>query len=219
MVARYGAGWTLAPCLDVLMDQIDARWPDRQRASDGSIGDARHQAESYSDHNPREDASGNWLVTAVDITAADWSPALVAQLTKDPRVKYVIWARSYFQRVPWSGDPVGVWVPYEGSDPHTGHIHVSVQLGLAAETHPWSLPPAPAVPHEGDDEMYPVFVYASGSPLYLYWPQSGRMTGIGDQTERAALAKVYEAAGHKVSELRLTAEELAQLKEFSARAE
>jgi hypothetical protein len=140
MVARSGDGWVLAPCLGELMDQADAAWPDRDTASDGSIGDARHQAESFSDHNPRQGADGVWYVSAVDITADDFSDALAFNLTLDARVKYVIWDRRYYQRVPWSDDPVGAWVPYTGSDPHTGHIHVSVQMSSVGDIRPWVLP-------------------------------------------------------------------------------
>lgn len=140
MVARSGDGWVLAPCLAHLMDQVDASFPDRDRVSDGSIGDARHQSESFSDHNPRLGADGVWYVTAVDITTAPWSDELAVLLTADPRVKYVIWDRRYFQRIAWSNDPVGEWVPYQGTDPHTGHIHVSVLLADAVDVGKWTIP-------------------------------------------------------------------------------
>lgn len=141
MVARLGQGWVLAPCLGLLMDEVDALWPSRETASDGSIGDSRHQAEGYSDHNPRPGGDGNWYVSAVDITTADWSDALADLLIHDRRVKYVIWNRRYYQRIAWSStDPVGEWVPYNGSDPHTGHIHVSVLMPWVTDTTAWDLP-------------------------------------------------------------------------------
>lgn len=141
MVARSGDGWVLAPCLATLMDQLDAAWPLRDVRSDGSIGDARHQAESFSDHNPRQGADGTWYVSAVDVTADVFSDALAVNLINDTRVKYVIWDRRYYQRVPWSSsDPVGQWVPYNGSDPHTGHIHVSVLMPAVGDVGRWNLP-------------------------------------------------------------------------------
>ena len=146
MVARSGSGWALAPCLALLIDQLDARYPDRGRASDGSIGDARHQAESFSDHNPRRGDDGTWWVTAVDITTAAWSDELAELLTRDSRVKYVIWRGRYFQRVRWSADPVGQWVQYNGTDPHTSHIHLSVLLDSARDEKTWALP-------DDEDEM------------------------------------------------------------------
>lgn len=141
MVARSGQGWTLAPSLATLVDQVDAEFPDRPTLADGSIGDARHQAESSSDHNPRLAADGEWYVTAVDITADEFSPDLAALLAQDDRVKYLIWRGRYLQRVPWSRtDPVDVWVPYNGANRHDGHIHVSVQMGGINDTRPWALP-------------------------------------------------------------------------------
>ena len=142
MVAMSGAGWTLAPALKVLVEQLDNAYPTRSRVSDGSIGDARHQAENYSDHNPRRAASGIWYVTAVDISNAPWLDGWVLnQLTKDPRVKYLIRNRRYWQRIRWSGsDPVMTWVPYGGTNPHTHHVHISLQLGAATNTARWAMP-------------------------------------------------------------------------------
>jgi hypothetical protein len=140
VVAEAGSGWVLAPALVGLMHQLDAAYPDRPRAADGSIGDARHQAEAFSDHNPRL-FNGTWYVTAVDITAAPFCDALAALLVLDPRTKYVIWQRRYYQCVPWSrSDPVGQWVPYNGTDPHTSHIHLSLQLSASPDKSRWLLP-------------------------------------------------------------------------------
>lgn len=139
MVAEAGAGWVLAPALVKLIHQVDSAFPYRPTTSDGSIGDARHQAESFSDHNPRL-YNGTWYVTALDITAAPFVPELVNNLTRDARVKYVIWHGQYYQRIAWSADPVGRWVPYHGTDPHTSHVHVSLLLSSSPDTRPWTVP-------------------------------------------------------------------------------
>src|SRR5688572_10906117 len=101
------------------------RWPNRSRASDGTIGDPAH-ASRRSDHNP--DSRG--VVLAFDITH---DPAhgvdcerLYAHLVRvrDPRVKYVIWRRGITSGnrgpAPW------VRRDYTGSNPHDRHLHVSV---------------------------------------------------------------------------------------------
>jgi hypothetical protein len=69
------APWRLAGCLEVLRGEADATAPNRRRASDGTIGDARHQLEngphgpgSGSDHNPWVILAGQGIVRAFDVT-------------------------------------------------------------------------------------------------------------------------------------------------------
>jgi hypothetical protein len=142
MVATAGPGWVLAPALKLLVEQLDDYDASRDRVADGSIGDARHQAENYSDHNPRPGPDGRWYVTAVDITNAPWLDAWVLdQLTADGRVKYLIRNRRYWQRTRWSmADAVKEWVPYGGSNPHDHHVHISVQIGSVNDLHRWAMP-------------------------------------------------------------------------------
>lgn len=126
----------LAPSLDGLRAEIDARWPGRDTASDGWIGDARHAA-TKSEHNPDEKG----CVHALDIDKDGIDPkALLRELIGDPRVWYVIWDRTIWSRTHgWAARA------YKGVDPHTGHLHVSILLTEAAETDtaPW-LPDTPA---------------------------------------------------------------------------
>ena len=46
-----------------LRDQVDKRWPKRDKRSDGWIGDRAHQARKTSDHNPNKAG----IVHAIDI--------------------------------------------------------------------------------------------------------------------------------------------------------
>jgi lysozyme len=73
-------------------------------------------------------------------------------------------------------------------------------------------------PTQQEDEVHPIFVYATGSPLYLYWPATGRLVGVGDAVERDTLEKVHTAAGTPIQQLRLGKDQLAQLIEFTHRA-
>ena len=137
MAKGNGRDWYLAASLVALGNEVNKRWPRRDDNSDGAIGDASHQAR-VSDHNPDWSAGG--VVRAIDLDKDGIDvPELLAALTRDPRIEYVIWnrrmMRSYAKTIgsktykPWE------WAPYDGDDPHTGHVHVSIKHTRAAETY------------------------------------------------------------------------------------
>lgn len=134
----------LANPLQVLRTEYDVAHPGRSRASDGWIGDPAHQARK-SDHNP--DKHG--VVWAIDLTTDGRSGAALAEhlrSTKDPRVKYVIHNRRIFAGA--AGPQPWTWRPYNGSNPHTKHVHISAH-GNPADTRPWGYP-TPPTPKEPD---------------------------------------------------------------------
>lgn len=154
MVAIVGSGWKLAPCLVALFAEADRRWPDRSKASDGSIGDLAHAARK-SDHNPND---AGWVL-AGDLTddkdhgcdADLFAESL--RVAQDPRVSYVICNGRIFKSYgtsPWK------WATYTGTNDHEKHTHVSV-LNTAAAIYdklPWfsyADAPDPAAPIEEDD--------------------------------------------------------------------
>jgi len=114
--------WRLAGSLTRLRGQINDAYQNRNKASDGTIGDAAHAA-TDSDHNPN--AQG--VVTAFDVTHDPANGLDIAALaeqivsSKDPRVKYLIRNREIL--IPANG---WRWTPYSGADPHTSHLHISV---------------------------------------------------------------------------------------------
>lgn len=138
MVATRGDDWELAPSLVQLVEEVDAAWPNRRKTSDGSIGDRAHAARK-SDHNPDDDGDPmpRGTVSAVDITKlpGDGTNVLIAALIRDPRVWYVIhdgktWSRTYGFKPR----------KYTGSNPHTDHVHVSLNQNLAAtKANSWGL--------------------------------------------------------------------------------
>lgn len=118
--------WRLALSLQTLRSECNALWPDRSKASDGTIGDAAHAA-SASDHNPN--AAG--VVCAFDLThdpdhGVDIA-VLFEQLRRDPHpdLKYLIANRRIASRS--NGNFTSR--PYSGADPHTNHLHASVGVG------------------------------------------------------------------------------------------
>lgn len=119
----------LAPALVKLRDQVNAKFPNRDKTSDGWIGDASHAARP-SDHNPCWNCPGRskGIVRAIDIDITpDGNPNedLRVQVIKaavgDPRVWYVISNGIIYSRT-HGFKPLR----YTGSNPHTGHVHVSL---------------------------------------------------------------------------------------------
>jgi len=128
----------LSPALAQLRAEINTLWPHRDRASDGWIGDAAHNARS-SDHNPDYAAGG--IVRAIDVDK-DGIPAdsVVEQIRRDPRVAYVIWDASIWEN-PNAYPGRGYWRGYTGANPHRQHFHVSVRRGSTwdQDRRPWGL--------------------------------------------------------------------------------
>ena len=107
--------------------QVDDSYPDRDRTSDGWIGDTRHQARP-SDHNPDEQG----IVRAIDIdrdlsgkAKPDLMPDLADQLRLcakrgDKRISYIIFdGRIASSKKAWA------WRTYTGINKHNHHCHIS----------------------------------------------------------------------------------------------
>ena len=118
--------WYLAPSLARLRSQVDATFPDRSKASDGTIGDAAHAA-TKSDHNP-DPKTG--VVRALDLTVDTVQGQRVLAATwQDPRVFYVIWRKQIYYR--GESKPR----PYNGVNAHMNHVHISIDRNKkSAET-------------------------------------------------------------------------------------
>ena len=117
--------WHLAPALAQLRAEVNKRWPNRSKRSDGTIGDAAHSARR-SDHNPNSRRS----VNAIDITASGIDTgALIAAAKKHPSVRYIIHRGKIMNR------DIGNFRArrYTGSNPHTAHVHISIYQSRTAE--------------------------------------------------------------------------------------
>jgi len=114
-----------------LREQIDDSYPDRDRKSDGWIGDARHSAKK-SDHNPDYSVKDSeWaMVRAIDVDKdLDTRPSTGSYLADqirlcaksgEKRISYVIFAgKIASSKKSWS------WRPYDGINRHDHHIHIS----------------------------------------------------------------------------------------------
>jgi peptidoglycan hydrolase-like protein with peptidoglycan-binding domain len=127
----------LVPSLVALRNEVNARFPKRDKSSDGWIGDDSH-ATRFSSHNPTDSGAVRGLDLDIDDNDAGRSLArqVLDAVIGDHRVWYVIhkgviWSRTYGWRAR----------AYTGN-PHTGHIHVSVQENLTAwrDTSRWLAP-------------------------------------------------------------------------------
>lgn len=135
--ARAVTEWRVARALLTLRDQINERFPDRSKISDGTIGDAAH-ASRASDHNPHIIDDGIGVVSAIDIThdpssgchAGEIVDALIR--SQDRRIKYIIYNREIISSYAINGQEPWARRPYSGSNPHKKHFHLSV---LADEVH------------------------------------------------------------------------------------
>lgn len=192
--------WRLADSLDQLRDELNARWPGRDKSSDGAIGDQRHAAQgSASDHNPWViDDVGRGVVRAydIDVDLDGTNDGNGGQALED--------LREHLRQLGESGDPRlqdhgyvisngqiasatsnWAWRPHT-TDPHFDHIHVSVarnQAGYddtsawltAVEVTPAPAPESPQPPSEEDEEMALIIVEpdAEGGGMYLIDTTSG----------------------------------------------
>lgn len=137
--------WRVAVSLNVLLAQINNINPHRNKASDGSIGDASHTANS--DHMPKDfPAWGNDIVTARDFThdpAHGVSMDTITEalrLSRDLRIKYVIWRDRIFSSYAVGGRAAWQWGPYTGAYHNHGHVSV-VGNSRSDQTTSWNVGP------------------------------------------------------------------------------
>lgn len=117
---------TLAGSLRNLFAEIDLVWPERDRRTDGWIGDAAHQAQQ-SDHNP--DSRGIVHAIDIDIDGVDASMIINAAARDEMPTNYIVYNRRIWKRSRYWED-----IAYTGDNPHTDHIHVSILHGVDHES-------------------------------------------------------------------------------------
>lgn len=138
--------WELTRGLQNLRTQVNKRWPHRDHASDGTIGDAAHAA-GVSGHNPDDLPYDNaeWdgdpdnipEVRAWDMDSDLGEAGTSAQMVVDhiralsnvsSVLRYIIYNRKIYRA------PNG-WIAqaYSGPSPHTEHIHFSGAWSQASD--------------------------------------------------------------------------------------
>lgn len=146
--------WRLANALVDLRNEVNTRWPGRDKSSDGTIGDAAHASRS-SDHNPWvKDSAGVGVVRAIDVDVDGIDSGWLAEYLRqrgqggDRRLTgggYVILNRR-ITNSDFSG-----WHAYTGSNPHTSHVHTSFSLTHYDDRGSWGIAggSGPAPPTSG----------------------------------------------------------------------
>jgi hypothetical protein len=151
------ATWEVTPALLALRETFNRHCPQRDKTSDGSIGDPAHAASS-SDHNPDEtgntpinDADSINEVHAIDVDVNlrqsdargpfTMERAVQAILTdcrsgQENRLRYII----YDRRI-WSASSSWREQRYTGDNPHDKHAHFSGSYTTSRErnSRPWNI--------------------------------------------------------------------------------
>lgn len=154
----------LVPCGVKLRDEFNLIAPNRDKTSDGWIGNAAHQKE-VSDHNddevgkvPIHDADKIHEVHAIDgdddLRESDLTMEKVVQFLlgrcrsgAEKRLRYII----YNRRI-WEASNGWRQRVYTGSSPHTEHAHFSFSYETAkeADTSSWHLEEIPVALSDSD---------------------------------------------------------------------
>lgn len=149
--------YRIAQSLAVFRAEANAKWPGRDKSSDGWIGDAAH-ATRNSDHNPWViDNKGIGVVRAYDLDGGPGDTDAIG-----------LWVADYVRNKGKAGGfpPLGKgsyvisnrriadvtsnwnWAPYNGTNPHDKHTHISVALAQSGYdyTGSWGLASSPTSP-------------------------------------------------------------------------
>jgi hypothetical protein len=158
------ASWILVPCLGQLRTDLNRLAPNRDKGSDGTIGDTAHQSR-VSDHNddevgrvPIRDADAKHEVHALDLDVNLREPNLTMEMVvqhvvarcrsgAENRLRYII-----FNRRIWEASNGWRQRAYSGDNPHDKHAHFSASYDSwhEASTASWRLEDIPVALTEAD---------------------------------------------------------------------
>lgn len=137
------AAWRPVAGIITLRNQVNKRWPKRDKASDGIVGDSAHAARP-SDHNPDSRGYVHALDIDEDFGRKGDNMRFANELIEyarmgakgSERLKYVV----YEDRVASGTHKDQFWVWRGSGFGHTHHIHVSFTKVGEQDTSPFRLP-------------------------------------------------------------------------------
>jgi hypothetical protein len=137
--------WRTAIALDEYRNEVNRRFPNRSKATDGTIGDNAHAGQGQgSDHNPWVMRNGVGVVRAFDLTHDPRNGVDCEKLSDylfelgkagDARLRnqgYIIF-NDWITNPDWRS-----WRRYGGSNPHTSHMHISFSVDGFDNRGDWS---------------------------------------------------------------------------------
>lgn len=184
--------WFVNRALTNFRNAVNAKYPRRDKGSDGTIGDAAHAA-STSDHNPDPDGSVDAWDMDVDLNGAGQPysgdvEALKAVFQAHESSQYWIHNRVIASRSdgPWRRRT------YTGDNPHDKHVHWNTRQSHENSNAPWVLGTTP----QGDDDMIRVLkVNQANGVTAFYAAVAGRpMVSIANGAELEEWRKMATAA-------------------------
>lgn len=175
------ATWYLNPALTTMRAEVNAEYPNRDKASDGTIGDPAHQA-TDSDHNPDKDGTVDAWDMDVDLrvpnTAAEIA-RIKARFEAHPSSQYWIHNRRIASR-DWG------WARryYSGPNPHDKHVHFNTRDSHQRSTKPWGIYQEDDVTK---DDIKAAVLAALNEPVQLAGGHADRLKAAGWTTKRSML--------------------------------
>lgn len=196
------SNWYVDKGLAILVEQIKTLYPG---ITVGTIGDKNHQ-NTTSDHNPDPDGS----VDAADFMLGtaftkNNAQALVDSLVqnRDERIAYIIWNKRICSSTvsPWT------WRPYSGSNPHTDHVHISVNDSHHSNLSRWNIELKKHIYQDLSTHSIATLTYGDDDRDYAGWwmvTRLQKMLGVkadgiyGPITASAVRKAIGRGDGHSV---------------------
>lgn len=124
--------WFLNPALTRFRNEVNARWPRRDKTSDGTIGDTAHQG-TNSDHNP--DADGSVDAWDMDVDGVDVAACKRAFQAHEAAHYWIHNDRICFRDEGWRPRSYAYAGPNRNR--HTKHVHWNSRPSHERSTKPW----------------------------------------------------------------------------------